>query len=332
MRLVDRVVARRQFIQGAAAAIALPETSGFGWSQSGYPVRPVRVIVPFAPGGGVDILARLTAQQLSKRLGQQFYVENIGGAAGNIGTGQAARATPDGYTVLFVFGSFVVSPSLFASVPYDVKKDFAPVTLEATTPTVLVINPSLPVQTAKQLIDLIRANPGKYNFAHGGVGTQAHLASEQVRLSLSLDVVQVPFAGAGPATASVVAGHTPIGFISLAAIASQIKAGKLRALAVTGKTRSQILPDVPTMAEAGFANVAGDSWVGVLVPAGTPNGIVAILHREIAGFIQQPDTRERLTALGYQPVANTPEEFSRLIATEFEVWADVIRAAKIDKQ
>ncbi len=325
-------IGRRRLLQTAVAALVLPATTRTARTQTAYPVRPVHVIVPFPPGGGVDILARLISAKLNERLGHQFYIENIGGAGGNVGTGKAARSAPDGYTVLFAFGSFAVSPSLFVKIPYDPQKDFAPVTLAATTPTVLVANPSLPVQTVKELVGYIRANPGKSSFAHGGIGTQAHLAGEQFRLSLDLDIVPVPFGGAAPATNSVVAGHTAIGFISLAAVASQVESHQLRALAVTGKTRARTLPNTPTMAEADFPNIAGDSWVGVLVPIGTPKDIIAVLHREIVHIILHPDMTERLTTFGYEPVANTPEEFGQLINDEVELWGRVVRRANIKLQ
>jgi tripartite-type tricarboxylate transporter receptor subunit TctC len=301
-------------------------------AQSNYPARTVRVIVPFPPGGGTDIFARLATQKLSENLGVQFYVDNIAGGGGNVGTGQAAKAAPDGYTVLFAFGSFVVNPSFFAKVPYDPAKDFAPVTLSVVTTTVLTANPSVPAKTINELVDLIRANPGKYSYATGGAGTQQHLAGEQLRLSRGLDIVHVPYGGAGPSNASVVAGHTPIGLTSLASVMPYIKAGNLRALAVTSKTRSQLLPDVPTMAEAGFPDIVGDSWVGVLVPAGTAPNIISLLHREMAKIVALPDTRERLATLGFEPVASNPEEFAQQIRLELGTWRNVIQAANIKPQ
>ena len=285
-----------------------------------------------SPGGGTDIFARIATQKLSEHLGQQFYIENIAGAGGNIGAGQAARAIPDGYTVLFAFGSFVVNPSTYAKVPYHPEKDFAPVTLAVVAPTVLVTNPVVPATNIKDLVALIKANPGKYNYASGGVGGQPHLVGEQLRLSLGLDLVHVPFNGAGPAIASVVAGHTPIGFASLASAEPYVKDGQLRALAVTSKTRSRSLPNVPTMAEAGYPNIEGDSWVGVLVPAGTPKEVITTLHRELVKIIVLPEMRERLMTLGYDPVGSTPEEFAQRIAAEREIWARVIRAAGIKPQ
>jgi tripartite-type tricarboxylate transporter receptor subunit TctC len=319
---------RRRFLQLAAGAAALPAMSRVARAQA-YPSRPVRVIVPFAPGGGTDIFARVAAQKLSDHLGQQFYIENVAGAGGNIGAGQAARATPDGYTVLFAYGSFVVNPSIYAKTPYNPQKDFAPVTLAVVAPTAVVVNPAVPATSVKDLVALIKANPGKYSYASGGAGAQGHLVGEQLRLSLGLDLVHVPFSGAGPANASVVAGHTPIGFGSLASVAPYVKDGTLRALAVTSKARSQSLPDAPTMAEAGYPNIEGDSWVGVLVPAGTPKEVIATLHREVVKIIALPDMKERLVTLGFDPVGSTPEEFARRITAELETWARVVRAAGI---
>src|SRR5436190_1504849 len=225
---------------------------------------------PFAPGGVTDTFGRLMAQKLTEQLGKQVYVENIAGASGNIGTGQVAKAVPDGYTILFAFSSHVVNPTLFARVPYDPIKDFDPVTLAVASTTVITVNPSVPAKTVKELVDLIKANPGKYSFGSAGAGTQAHLAGEQFRLSLGLDPVHVPFGGGGPAVAAVVAGHTPISFGSPQAAMQHVKEGTVRALAVTSKARSQLFPDVPTMTEAGYPEIEGDSWVGILVPAGTP--------------------------------------------------------------
>jgi tripartite-type tricarboxylate transporter receptor subunit TctC len=322
---------RRQFLHLAAGVAALPVMSRMARAQA-YPARPVRVIVPFAPGGTTDIFARLAAQKLSEQLGKQFYVENIPGASGNIGTGQAARAVPDGYTVLFAFSSHVVNPTLFDKIPYDPDKDFEPVTLAVVSTTVLTVNPSVPAKTVKDLVSLIRANPGKYNFASPGAGTQAHLAGEQFRMSLALDLVHVPYNGAGPSVASVVAGHSPIGFSTLASAGPYIAAGTLRALAITSKMRSKIQPDLPTMTEAGYPDIEGDSWVGVLIPAGTPKEIGMLLNREIIKIMALPDMKERLTTIGFDLVASTPEEFAMRIKSEIETWGKVIRAGNIKLQ
>lgn len=323
---------RKQILKVAAAALAASGIASAALAEPAYPARPVRVIVPFPAGGGTDILARLIAQKLSERLGQQFYVDNIAGAGGSNGTGQAAKAAPDGHTVLFAFSSFVVNPSLFAKVSYDPIKDFEPVTLAAVTTTVLVTHPSVPAKNLKELGDHVRANPGKHSYASGGFGTQAHLVGEQLRLALNVDFAHVPFGGAGPSVVSVVGGHTPIGLTSLAAGLPQIKDGKLSALVVTSKARSNALPDVPTMAEAGHPGIIGDSWVGVLVPKSTPQDITALLHREVVQIISQPETKERLSALGFEPVANSPQQFAADIKAEIETWAKVIRAANIKVQ
>jgi tripartite-type tricarboxylate transporter receptor subunit TctC len=319
---------RRQFLHLAAGTAALPAVSRIAWAQA-YPTRPVRAVVAFAPGGTTDTFARLMAQKLTEHLGKQFYVENIAGATGNLGTGQVAKAAADGYTILFAFSSHVVNPTLFARVPYDPIKDFDPVTLAVASTTVLTVNPSVPAKTVKELVDLIKANPGKYSFGSAGAGTQAHLAGEQFRLSLGLDLVHVPFGGGGPAVAAVVAGHTPISFVSPQAAMQHVREGTVRALAVTSKTRSQIFPDVPTMTEVGYPQIEGDGWVGILVPAGTPAAIIAVLYRESTNILARPDMKERLATLGYDVVASTPEEFATRIAAEIEMWAKVIKSAGI---
>ena len=324
-------LSRRTFLHLAAGAAALPFLSSSAGAQS-YPTRPVRAVVAFAPGGTTDTFARVMAQKLTDQFGKQFYVENIAGATGNIGTAQVAKAPPDGYTILFAFSSHVVNPTLFARVPYDPIKDFDPVTLAVASTTVLTVNPSVPAKTVTELVDLIRSNPGKYSFGSAGAGTQAHLAGELFRLSLGLDLVHVPFGGGGPAVAAVVAGHTPISFVSPQAAMQHVREGTVRALAVTSKTRSQIFPDVPTMTEAGYPQIEGDGWVGMLVPAGTPAEMIAVLYRESTKILAQEDMKERLAALGYDIVASTPKEFSTRIAAEIEMWAKVIRAANIKLQ
>jgi tripartite-type tricarboxylate transporter receptor subunit TctC len=321
---------RRRFLHLAAGAAALAVSrivaSRIAMAQA-YPVRPVRMIVPFAPGGPTDVTARLMAQQLSEQLGKQFYVENMAGASGNIGTGQAARAAPDGHTLLVAVNSHIINPTLFDHVPYDPYNDFEPVTLAVAFASVLAVNPSLPASTVKDLVTLIKSNSGKYSYASPGTGTPSHLLGEQFRMTLGLDLVHVPFGGSGPAMASVVAGHTPIGFAALSAAAPYAADGKLRALAVMSKTRSQTLPDVSTIAEAGYPGLDGDGWIGVLVPAGTPTWIVTLLNREIVKATMQPDLSERLAAIGLGRVASTPEELARQMRAESEKWKKVIRAA-----
>src|SRR5262249_15877963 len=290
-----QTIARRQFLRTLGAAASAPMLAQIASAQS-YPARTVRVILPSAPAGITDVVGRLIALSLSEQLGKQFVVENVPGATGNIGTAQVAKAPPDGYTILVVFSSFVVNPTLFEKIPYDPYKDFEPITLAITSTTAIGVNPSVPAHSVKELVALIRANPGKYSYSHAGTRTQSHLAGEQFRLKLALDVVPVPLNGGGPAAASVVGGHTPVTFNSPAAVVSHARDGKLRMLAVNSETRTAAMPEIPTIAEAGFPGIKGDSWVGVLVPAGTPKDIVALLQRQISKSLTEPAMKERLLA------------------------------------
>jgi tripartite-type tricarboxylate transporter receptor subunit TctC len=319
---------RRQFLCYGAAAAAAPILSRQALALD-YPTRPVRVIVTYAPGGQTDVAARLVCGKMSEQLGRQFYVENIVGGSGNVGMGQAARAAPDGYTMLTAFSSYVINPALFARIPYDPLNDFDPVSLAVTSTVVFVVNPGVPVSNIKELVALVRANPGKYSYASAGTGTTGHLAGEQFRLAVAPDLVHVPFSGGAPAMASVVAGHTPIGIGAPTVATTLINDGKLRALAITGKVRTQSLPDVPTLAESGYPDIEGDSFVGFVVPAGTPRDIVSLLNHEIARSLSTPEMKERQATLGNDIVASTPEEFSERIKAELAIWARVIKAANI---
>ncbi len=318
---------RRRLITGALALSVAGAMSAR--AQSVYPNRPVRVIVPFAPGGVTDVVARLVSGKIGEQLGRQFYVENIVGGSGNVGMGQAARAAPDGYTMLTAFSSYVINPALFERTPYDPVKDFDPVSLAVTSTTVIVVNADVPASNIKQLVALIRANPGKYSYASAGTGTTSHLAGEQFRLALAPDLVHVPFGGGAPAMASVVAGHTPMGMGAPTVAAPLINDGKLRALAVTSKRRTQTLPNVPTIAESDYPEIEGDSFVGFVVPAGTPKDVIALLNREIVKSLATAEMKERQAALGNDVVASTPEEFGQRIRAELLTWAKVIKAANI---
>lgn len=319
---------RRQFLRLAAGAGASPALLKLATAQT-YPARPVRVIVPYSPAGPTDVCARLIAQGLSDRLGKQFYVENITGAGGNIGTGQAARTAPDGYTVLITVNSYVINPNLYAKVPYDALKDFEAVSLVAIFQSAMLVNPSVPANSVNELVALIKANPGKYSFASPGFGTPSHLLGEQFRVAAGLDLVHVPYGGSGQVITSVAAGNTPIGFAALSAAVPLIADGKLRSLAVMSRRRSQAVPDLPTIAEAGYPELDGDAWVGVLVPSRTPKDVVTLLHQEIVEIIALPEIRGRLLAIGLEPVGDSPEEFAAQMKVEMEKWAKVIRAANI---
>ena len=317
---------RRDFIFMAASAAFSKPLSALAQT---YPSRPVRVIVPFAPGGPTDVFARIVTQRMSTDLGQQFYVENLGGGGGNTGMGNAARAAPDGYTIVFVSTSFIVNPSLHPKIPYDPYKDFAPVTLAAISPNLLTIHPSIPVNDVSGLIAFLKENPGKYSFASAGVGTTPHLAGELFKLTQKLDLVHVPFNGSAPAIQSTLAGHTPIAFTVITPAVPQVRDGKLKALAVTTAKRSPALPDVPTLAEAGLANQESDTMQGILVPAGTPQPIIDLLYREVVKVIGLPDVKDRMAELGFETVADTPDEFTSRIKVEIPKWAAVIHDANI---
>jgi len=319
--------ARRRFLELAAAA-ALSSLAHVARGQT-YPDRPVRVVVPYAPAGPTDVITRLIAQKLSERVGRHFYVENMGGGGGNIAMGRVAKLPADGYTLLMINPSYVINPTLYPAVPYEMGKSFDLVTLAVATTLVIAVHPSVPAHTVKELVALIGASPGKYSYASPGTGTPGHLVGEMFRLSLGLDLVHVPFNSAGLAVGSTVAGHTPICFASPSPAAEQVIEGKLRGLAVTSKARTPALPDVPTTAEAGYPAVVGDNWQGIVVPAGTPKEIIAFLRREIVQIVASPDMKERLAVLGFDPVGSTPEEFADLAKAEFEKWGKVIRASSI---
>jgi tripartite-type tricarboxylate transporter receptor subunit TctC len=319
------MLTRRHLLSGSAGWLAAGACGA--WAQENWPTKPVRMIVPFAAGGPTDLFARLIAQKLSEQSGKNFYIENVGGAGGNVGTGRAAQAAPDGYTVLVTGGGHTNNPYLYGHVPYDPIKDFDAVTLGASQPVILTVHPSVPARTVKELVALVKASPGKYNYASPGTGTPPQLVGALFRLSLSLDLVHVPFNGGGPAIASAVAGHTPISFGAMAPAVPLVKDGKVRALAVTGKARSQALPDVPTMAEAGFPEVEGSTWTAVLVPAGTAKNVIAQLNRMIVGALALPETKERLAAMGNVPIGNSPDQCTEFFKAEMAKWSKVIKAA-----
>jgi tripartite-type tricarboxylate transporter receptor subunit TctC len=311
------------------AFFALASFGIFPVSAAGYPEKPVKIVVPFAPAGPTDVMARLIAQKLSESLKQQFYVENHPGAGGNIGMMQVAKSAPDGYTILVTSSAFMVNPSLYAKNPFDPFKDFTPVMLAAASPNILVVNADFPAKTVKELIELIKKEPGKYNYAMPGAGTTPHLAGELFKLTFKLDLATVPFNGAGPAIQSAVAGHTPIAFTALPPTAPQIQAGKLRGLAVTATKRSAALPEVPTMTEAGVSGQESETMQGIFLPAKTPKEIVELLNSEIGKAMAMPDVKEKCDQLGFDVIASKPDEFTAYIKKEVDKWAKVIKDANI---
>ena len=309
---------------GAAALHALPRAA----RADKFPSRSVRVIVPFAPGGPVDVFARLMAEKFSDHFGHQFFVENISGAGGNIGTEKAAKSEPDGYTLLINANNHVINPLLYETMPYDPFKDFAPVSLAVGFPTAFSVNTAaVPAKTVAELVTLVRATPGKYSYASAGVGTPSHLLGERFRQALNLDIVHVPYSGTGPATQAVLAGDTPICFAGLTAVAPLVPTGKIRVLATMSKTRSPALPDVPTIVEAGYPGLDGEGWDGIFVPAGAPQDIVTQLSDQTRAVLKLPDVAQRVATLGFSSVGSTPEAFAKELAEENQTWAKVISAA-----
>jgi tripartite-type tricarboxylate transporter receptor subunit TctC len=296
-----------------------------------YPTKPVKVIVPYAAGSAADVIGRIVAQKLSDLSGGQFYVENLPGAGGTVGTGTAARAPADGYTILVMNQDFVVQPLVKSKVPYDAFTSFTPVSSVAAAPETVSVHPSVPATNMRELIALLKANPGKYTYASPGYGTSPHIACERLfKLTHGVEVVQVPFQGGGPAVTATLGGHTHILHITLPLVAEHVKSGGLRGLAVADKKRSLLLPDVPTLDEAGIPNHEVGYWVGILVPAGTPRDIVDALNRRVAQIVSLPDVKDRLATLGFGAFTGTPEDLAAHIKAESAEWSRVVRAAQIN--
>jgi tripartite-type tricarboxylate transporter receptor subunit TctC len=296
-----------------------------------YPSKPVKIIIPFAAGGVTDIAGRVIAAELSKRLGQQFYIENQGGAGGNLGMGNAARSAGDGYTILFASSSIVVNPSLYHKLPFDLDKDFIPVTKAGGSPNAWLVNPNFPAKTVSEMVSLIRKEPGKHSVASPGTGTTPSLSIEMLKLALKLDFITVPFAGGGPSTQSVLAGHTPIACGALGNSTAIIKDGKVRAIGVTAKKRSASIPEIPTLEEQGIKDQEAETMTGVFVPAGTPKPIVDLLQKEIAAIVHTPEIKARLLELGVEAEGNSQAEFAAYVKAEVAKWRRVIEEAKIPR-
>ena len=309
-----------------ATLAALPATA------QNYPTRAVRLVVPSSPGGGTDITGRIIAQKLSEQLGQQVVVDNRAGAGTIIGNEIVAKAPPDGYTLLMGLSTLAINPSMYAKLPYDAIKDLAPVSLAVLSPNILTVHPSVPAKTVKEFIALAKAKPGTITFGSAGQATSPHLSGELLKVLAKIDIVHVPFKGSGQSVISSLAGEIAANFPSVPTAIPYIKAGKLRGLGVTTAKRSQALPDVPSIAEAGVPGYEATQWFGVLAPAGTPRPIIDRLNQEIVKLLKLPDVRDRLIADGTDPVGNTPEEFASYIRSETEKWTKVIKAAGIKPQ
>ena len=299
-------------------------------AQQSFPSRPVNLVVPFPPGGGTDTGARILAEQLSKRWGQPVVVENKGGAAGQIGADSVAKAKPDGYTLLLGnIGTQAINPSLYAKLPYDADKAFAPVSLVAELPLAMMVNPALPAKTASEFITLAKSKPGQLSYSSSGAGGAPHLAAELFKDQTGTFVLHVPYRGGGPAIADLLAGHVQLSFMTVLEASGHIKAGKLRALAVTGDKRVPAFPDVPTLAEGVVPGFNAISWIGLLAPAGTPQDVVDKIATDIRAVLADDAVKARFVALGGVPRATTPQEFGKLIADDKARYAQIIRSRKI---
>jgi tripartite-type tricarboxylate transporter receptor subunit TctC len=321
-----------QRITRTIAALALAMLASGAHAQA-WPAKPIKWVVPFAPGGTTDILARTIGDKLAIALGQPVIIENKPGAGGGVGADYTAKAPADGYTIMGgTISTHAINASLYKSLPYDPVKDFAPITLIARVPNMLVVNPDVPAKNVAELIALMKASPAKYTFASSGNGTSQHLSGELFKTMAGVEMQHIPYKGSPPALQDVVGGQVTMTFDNITTAWPLAKGGKLRALAVTTAKRSSVAPEVPTLAESGLAGYEVGSWQGVFAPAGTPPEIVKRLNTEIVKIIRMPDVNEKLTALGAEPVGNTPEEFGALVRAEVGKWADVVKksGAKVD--
>jgi tripartite-type tricarboxylate transporter receptor subunit TctC len=298
-------------------------------AADGYPEHKVHMIVPFAAGGPTDVIGRMVAERLSDAWGQQLYVEDMPGAGGNLGVETAARAAPDGYTIVVVSTGFIINPSMYSKIGYDPIKDFAPISLVAASPNVVTVNPTLPAKNLKELIDLIKTNPGKYSYAQPATGSTPHLAGELFKQIFNLDLVTVPFNGAPLAINSTLGNHTPIAFTALPPAIGTIKDGTLRGIAILAKERVTALPNLPTSGEEGVPDLESDTLTGILAPAGTPKAIIDKWNAAIVAMAADPEVKKKLDTLGFVSIASSPDQFEDRIKSEAARWDKVIKAAGI---
>jgi len=313
-----------------AAMIAL--CAGGAWAQAGYPVKPVRLVVPSSPGGGTDITARILAPKLTELLGQQVVVENRAGAGTMIGIEVVAKSPPDGYTLLMGLSTLAINPAMYKKVPYDAVRDFAPISQIISAPNMLVVHPSIPVKSVKELISFTRARPGQLNYASAGHGTNPHLSMELFLSMTGLKVVHIPYKGLAPGMVDLLAGHVSLATATMLTGLPHVKSGRLRCLGTTGAKRAAVLPEFPTVAEAGVPGYEASQWYGVLAPVQTPKEIIARLNGDLVRILQAPDTRQRLVADGTDPVGSSPDEFARYIRSELTKWGKVAKDAGIQPE
>jgi tripartite-type tricarboxylate transporter receptor subunit TctC len=316
----------------AAAVLLVVTTSAIAQTaaiEAGYPSKAIRMIVPFAPGGGTDIIARLVSQDLGQAWGQSVVVDNRGGSGGIVGAELAARSSPDGYTMMLCSLGFSYAPALYRKLPYDTEKDFSPISRVATQPFIYVVVPSLGVSSMKELIALAKSKPGELRYGSGGSGGASHLGTELLRVMTGIDVTHVPYKGTGPALTAMLSGEIHFQLIGISSVVPHMKSGRMRALAVSGAKRSSAAPEVPTVAESGVRGYAFDVWYGMLFPAGTPRAIVGKANAELNRVLKSPALAQRFAAVGLEPSGTTSDEFARIIRSEIAKWRKVVESAKI---
>ena len=302
-----------------------------GLVNAAWPTKPVTFIVPYPPGGGTDIIARIVQEPLSKQLGQPIVIENRGGAGGSVGTAAAARATPDGYTLLFTLSSHSINPAIYAKLPFDTERDFRPISLICSLPQLIAVNNATPYKTLDDVVQYMKKNPGKLDYASVGIGSPSHMAGELLELQLKTYMVHIPYRGGGPAVAATLAGDVPLVFVSIPAAMSQVRAGRLRPLAVTTQKRTSILPDVPTVAEAtGLKTFEVDSWYGMFAPAKVPDETVAVMNKAIVEAVALPQVKAKLVEQGAEAMSSTPERLGSIVTREIAQWRELVKHTRIE--
>jgi len=318
----------KKWLSGVLVCLSGVSIAGLAHAQS-WPTKPIKLIVPYPPGGGTDVIARIVQEPLAKELGQQVIIDNRGGAGGSIGSALAAQSPSDGYTVLFTLSSHTINPAIYTKLPFDTEKDFSSVVTVASLPQILVANPNFPAKTVKEVIEMAKAKPGTISYASVGNGSPGHLAGAMMATDAGVDMTHIPYRGGGPAVTDVIAGQVPLLWVSIPAAAQFVKAGKLRALAVSTVKRSAVFPDVPTMVESGFKGFEVDSWYAMFVPAKTPQTIIDRLNKATVNVLAQPEVKEKLLGQGAEAVGDTPAQLSGVVKKEIAKWKQVVKSANI---
>jgi tripartite-type tricarboxylate transporter receptor subunit TctC len=318
----------KKWLSGALVCLSGISIAGLAHAQS-WPTKPIKLIVPYPPGGGTDVIARIVQEPLAKELGQQVIIDNRGGAGGSIGSALAAQSPSDGYTVLFTLSSHTINPAIYTKLPFDTEKDFSSVVTVASLPQILVANPNFPAKTVKEVIEMAKAKPGSISYASVGNGSPGHLAGAMMATDAGVDMTHIPYRGGGPAVTDVMAGQVPLLWVSIPAAAQFVKTGKLKALAVSTVKRSAVFPDVPTMVESGFKGFEVDSWYAMFVPAKTPQAIIDRINKATVNVLAQPDVKEKLLGQGAEAVGDTPAQLSGVVKKEIAKWKQVVKSANI---